>query len=72
MQSWQLEGQLGRSRVRLGALDAEVDEKARALARARAQVQIAQRRLSERVVDIYTSDERTPSPSYSEPSPSMS
>ncbi len=53
----ELEGQLSRSRARLGALEAEVAEKTRALAWARAQVQIAQRHLSKRVVDIYTSDE---------------
>jgi len=53
----QLEGQLGRSRARLRALEAEVAEMTRTLARARAQFQIAQRHLSQRVVDIYTSDE---------------
>ncbi len=53
----QLEGQLGRSRARLRALAAEVTEKTRTLQRARTQFQIAQRHLSQRVVDIYTSDE---------------
>ena len=53
----ELEGQLGRSKARVSALEAEVAEKARTLARARAQFQIAQQHLAERVVDIYTSDE---------------
>jgi len=53
----QLEGQLSRSRVRLRALEAEVTDKTRILERARSQFQIAQRHLSQRVVDIYTSDE---------------
>ena len=53
----QLEGRLGRSRARLRALEAEVAEKSRTLVRARAQFQIAQHHLSQRVVDIYTSDQ---------------
>jgi len=53
----QLESRLGRSRARLRALEAEVAEKTRTLVRARAQFQIAQRHLSQRVVDIYTSDQ---------------
>jgi murein DD-endopeptidase MepM/ murein hydrolase activator NlpD len=53
----ELEGQLNRSRTRLRAIDAEVAEKTRTLARARAEVKIAQRHLSGRLVDIYTSNE---------------
>lgn len=53
----ELEGRLATSRARLEALETEVAKKTRALARARAQVQVAQRHLSKRVVDIYTSGE---------------
>ena len=53
----QLEGQLGRSRARLRAIEAEIAEKTRTLVRARAQLQLAQRRLSHRVVDLYTSEQ---------------
>lgn len=53
----QLEAQLGQSKSRLRALEHELAEKARTLTRAREQFEIAQRRLSRRLVDIYTSDQ---------------
>lgn len=53
----QLESELDRSKSLLRSLETKLAEKTRALARARQQVEIAQRRLSRRVVDIYTSDE---------------
>ena len=53
----QLEAQLGQSRSRLRALEDELAEKTRTLTRAREQFGIAQRRLSRRLVDIYTSDQ---------------
>lgn len=53
----ELEGQLSRSRTRLRAIEAEVAEMTQTLARARAEFKVAQRHLSARVVDIYTSDE---------------
>lgn len=52
-----LEGQLGKAQALLGALERELAEKTRTLTRARQQFRIAQRHLSQRVVDIYTSDE---------------
>lgn len=52
-----LEGQLGDARERLEALEAALREKTRTLKRARAEFRVAQRHLSRRVVDIYTSDE---------------
>jgi len=55
-----LEGQLGQAQARLGVLERELDEKNRTLARARTQFGVAQRHLSQRVVDIYTSDEPDP------------
>lgn len=53
----QVEAQLGQSRSRLRARDAELAEKTRTLTRAREQFAIAQRHLSRRLVEIYTSDE---------------
>lgn len=55
-----LEGQLGQAQARLGVLARELDEKTRTLARARRQFRVAQRHLSQRVVDIYTSAEPDP------------
>lgn len=55
-----LEGQLGQAQARLGKLERELDEKTRTLERAGRQFRIAQRHLSQRVVDIYTSDEPDP------------
>jgi len=52
-----LERQLGSAQALLGRLERELGEKTRTLERARRQVRIAQRHLSQRVVDIYTSDE---------------
>lgn len=52
-----LEGQLAKAQALLDTLERELDEKTRTLKRARQQFRIAQRHLSQRVVDIYTSDE---------------
>ena len=52
-----LEGQLGKAQALLAALERELDEKTRTLKRARQQMRVAQRHLSQRVVDIYTSGE---------------
>ena len=52
-----LEERLARSQGRLNALEAELDAKTRELARARRTLGIAQARLSERIVQIYTSDQ---------------
>jgi len=52
-----LEGQLGKAQALLAALERELDEKTRTLKRARQQMRVAQRHLSQRVVDIYTSAE---------------
>ena len=51
-----LERRLGRSQSRLSALEAELEQKTRALARARQTLRIAQARVSNRLVEIYTSD----------------
>ena len=53
----QLEGQLHRSKVLLRALEDELAEKTRTLARARQQMGVAQKHLSQRVVELYTSNE---------------
>lgn len=53
----QLEAQLGHSKSRVRALEDELAEKTRTLTRAREQFGIAQRHLSRRLVEIYTSDE---------------
>jgi murein DD-endopeptidase MepM/ murein hydrolase activator NlpD len=52
-----LEQQLNQARALLGALERELADKTRTLRRARQQLVVAQRHLSQRVVDIYTSDE---------------
>jgi murein DD-endopeptidase MepM/ murein hydrolase activator NlpD len=52
-----LEAQLDRSTSLLRAVEKELAEKKRALVRAREQLVVAQRRLSARLVEIYTSDE---------------
>lgn len=52
-----LEGRLERSQTRLTALEAELASEARALARALRMLGASQARLSERVVQIYTSDQ---------------
>lgn len=53
----QLESQLARSRSLLRQLEDELAEKTRTLGRARKEIGTAQTRLSERVVEIYTSDQ---------------
>ena len=53
----QLESTLRRSQSLLRKLEAELAEKTRTLARARKEIGTAQRRLSQRVVEIYMSDE---------------
>ena len=53
----QLESTLRRSRSLLRKLEAELAEKTQTLARARKEIGTAQRRLSQRVVEIYMSDE---------------
>lgn len=52
-----LEASLARARGRLARLQLELDEKTRTIARARREFRVAQRRLGERLVEIYTSDE---------------
>ena len=53
----ELEGQLRHSKSLLRQLERELAEKTRTLARARREITTAQERLSQRVVDMYTSDE---------------
>jgi murein DD-endopeptidase MepM/ murein hydrolase activator NlpD len=53
----QLEGELDRSKSVLRALEDELAEKTRTLARARQQIGVAQQHLSQRVVALYTSNE---------------
>jgi murein DD-endopeptidase MepM/ murein hydrolase activator NlpD len=52
-----LEARLSRSRARLNALSVLQRQKARQLVRARRMLGTAQRRLNDRIVDIYTSDQ---------------
>ena len=52
-----LEARLSRSRARLNALSVLQRQKARELVRARRMLHTAQRRLNDRIVDIYTSDQ---------------
>lgn len=56
----QLEGDLDRSKSLLRALENELSEKTRTLKRARQQIGVAQQHLSQRVVDLYTSNEPDP------------
>jgi murein DD-endopeptidase MepM/ murein hydrolase activator NlpD len=52
-----LEGELRRSQLRLRQLEDELARKTRELVRARQQFRIAERRVNERLIDIYTSGE---------------
>jgi murein DD-endopeptidase MepM/ murein hydrolase activator NlpD len=52
-----LEGRLERARTRLRSLEAELAQRTRELAHARRQFKVAQTRLSERVVEVYTSEQ---------------
>lgn len=56
----QLQGELDRSKSLLRALENELAEKTRTLTRARQQIGVAQQHLSQRVVDLYTSNEPDP------------
>jgi murein DD-endopeptidase MepM/ murein hydrolase activator NlpD len=53
----ELQGELDRSKSLLHALENELAEKTRTLVRARQQIGVAQQHLSQRVVEIYTSNE---------------
>jgi murein DD-endopeptidase MepM/ murein hydrolase activator NlpD len=53
----ELERRLARSRAKLAALDTELRERAKEIAFARRQLGIGQRRLAERLVEVYTSNE---------------